>query len=158
VNDWDENTKLSKNFTIREFVKSQTAKRKEIDNSIQDEKILNNLINLCENVVQPIRDHYKIAFSPNSGFRSLSLNRLLGSKDTSQHVLGQAVDLEIPRVNNQDLFDYVRKELNFDQVILEYYDGVNPSSGWVHISYVSDKDNRNRAMTFDGTHYRIVEE
>ena len=54
MNNWDENTKLSKNFTVREFIKSQTAKRKEIDNSIQDEEILNNLINLCENVVQPI--------------------------------------------------------------------------------------------------------
>ena len=89
---------------------------------------------------------------------AVTLNRYIGSSDTSQHVLGQAVDLEIPGVNNEELFNFIKDELDFDQVILEYYDGVDPSSGWVHVSYVSNKDNRNRAMTFDGDHYRIVEE
>ena len=155
---WDSDTKLSQNFKLKEFEKSFVAKRKNIDNCVHDKETFKNLERLCKNIVQPIRNHFKIPFSPNSAYRSITLNRYIGSSDTSQHVLGQAVDLEIPRVSNQDLFDYVKNELNFDQVILEYYDGVNPNSGWVHISYVSDKDNRNRAMTFDGTHYRIVEE
>tara|TARA_Y100000816_G_scaffold128205_1_gene90329 strand:+ start:97 stop:573 length:477 start_codon:yes stop_codon:yes gene_type:complete len=158
MSSWDSDTRLSKNFKLKEFEKSFVAKRKNIDNCVHDKETFKNLERLCKNIVQPIRNHFKIPFSPNSGYRSITLNRYIGSSDTSQHVLGQAVDLEIPRVSNQDLFDYVRKELNFDQVILEYYDGVNPSSGWIHISYVSEKDNRNRAMTFDGTNYRIVEE
>jgi zinc D-Ala-D-Ala carboxypeptidase len=153
---WDENTKLSNNFSIREFTKSQTAKRKNIDNSIQDEKIFQSLIKLCQNIVQPIREHYKIPFSPNSGYRCPALNKAIGGSATSQHCLGQAVDIEIPTVDNMNLFNFVKENLDYDQIILEYYDGVNPSSGWVHISYVSSEDNRKIAMTFDGSTYRIV--
>jgi uncharacterized protein YcbK (DUF882 family) len=153
---WDENTKLSNNFSIREFTKSQTAKRKNIDNSIQDEKIFQSLIKLCQNIVQPIREHYKIPFSPNSGYRCPALNKAIGGSATSQHCLGQAVDIEIPTVDNMSLFNFVKENLDYDQIILEYYDGVNPSSGWVHISYVSSEDNRKIAMTFDGSTYRIV--
>ena len=97
---WDNDTKLSKNFSLREFTKSQTAARHGIDNFVYDEEVFKNLQSLCEEVVQPVRDYYNIPFSPNSGFRSLALNRLLGSKDTSQHVLGQAVDIEVPTINN----------------------------------------------------------
>jgi zinc D-Ala-D-Ala carboxypeptidase len=153
---WNENTKLSNNFSIREFTKSQTAKRKNIDNSIQDEKIFQSLIKLCQNIVQPIREHYKIPFSPNSGYRCPALNKAIGGSATSQHCLGQAVDIEIPTVDNMSLFNFVKENLDYDQIILEYYDGVNPSSGWVHISYVSSEDNRKIAMTFDGSTYRIV--
>ena len=157
MNDWNSETKLSQNFKLKEFEKSFVAKRKNIDNCVHDKETFKSLEKLCKNIVQPIRNYYKIPFSPNSGYRSITLNRYIGSSDTSQHVLGQAVDLEIPGVNNE-LFNFIKDELDFDQVILEYYDGVDPSSGWVHVSYVSNKDNRNRAMTFDGDHYRIVEE
>ena len=158
MNDWNSETKLSQNFKLKEFEKSFVAKRKNIDNCVHDKETFKSLEKLCKNIVQPIRNYYKIPFSPNSGYRSITLNRYIGSSDTSQHVLGQAVDLEIPGVNNEELFNFIKDELDFDQVILEYYDGVDPSSGWVHVSYVSNKDNRNRAMTFDGNHYRIVEE
>ena len=158
MNDWNSETKLSQNFKLKEFEKSFVAKRKNIDNCVHDKETFKSLEKLCKNIVQPIRNYYKIPFSPNSGYRSITLNRYIGSSDTSQHVLGQAVDLEIPGVNNEELFNLIKDELDFDQVILEYYDGVDPSSGWVHVSYVSNKDNRNRAMTFDGDHYRIVEE
>ena len=158
MNDWNSETKLSQNFKLKEFEKSFVAKRKNIDNCVHDKETFKSLEKLCKNFVQPIRNYYKIPFSPNSGYRSITLNRYIGSSDTSQHVLGQAVDLEIPGVNNEELFNFIKDELDFDQVILEYYDGVDPSSGWVHVSYVSNKDNRNRAMTFDGDHYRIVEE
>jgi|TARA_Y100000114_G_scaffold157008_1_gene186558 uncharacterized protein YcbK (DUF882 family) len=158
MNDWNSETKLSQNFKLKEFEKSFVAKRKNIDNCVHDKETFKSLEKLCKNIVQPIRNYYKIPFSPNSGYRSITLNRYIGSSDTSQHVLGQAVDLEIPGVNNEELFNFIKDELDFDQVILEYYDGVDPSSGWVHVSYVSNKDNRNRAMTFDGDHYRIVEE
>ena len=158
MNDWNSETKLSQNFKLKEFEKSFVAKRKNIDNCVHDKETFKSLEKLCKNIVQPIRNYYKIPFSPNSGYRSITLNRYIGSSDTSQHVLGQAVDLEIPGVNNEELFNFIKDELDFDQVILEYYDGVDPSSGWVHVSYVSNKDNRNRAMTFDGDHYRILEE
>ena len=158
MNNWNSETKLSQNFKLKEFEKSFVAKRKNIDNCVHDKETFKSLEKLCKNIVQPIRNYYKIPFSPNSGYRSITLNRYIGSSDTSQHVLGQAVDLEIPGVNNEELFNFIKDELDFDQVILEYYDGVDPSSGWVHVSYVSNKDNRNRAMTFDGDHYRIVEE
>ena len=158
MNDLNSETKLSQNFKLKEFEKSFVAKRKNIDNCVHDKETFKSLEKLCKNIVQPIRNYYKIPFSPNSGYRSITLNRYIGSSDTSQHVLGQAVDLEIPGVNNEELFNFIKDELDFDQVILEYYDGVDPSSGWVHVSYVSNKDNRNRAMTFDGDHYRIVEE
>ena len=158
MNDWNSETKLSQNFKLKEFEKSFVAKRKNIDNCVHDKETFKSLEKLCKNIVQPIRNYYKIPFSPNSGYRSITLNRYIGSSDTSQHVLGQAVDLEIPGVNNEEIFNFIKDELDFDQVILEYYDGVDPSSGWVHVSYVSNKDNRNRAMTFDGDHYRIVEE
>ena len=158
MNDWNSETKLSQNFKLKEFEKSFVAKRKNIDNCVHDKETFKSLEKLCKNIVQPIRNYYKIPFSPNSGYRSITLNRYIGSSDTSQHVLGQAVDLEIPGVNNEELFNFIKDELDFDQVILEYYDGVDPSSGWVHVSYVSNKDNRNRAITFDGDHYRIVEE
>ena len=158
MNDWNSETKLSQNFKLKEFEKSFVAKRKNIDNCVHDKETFKSLEKLCKNIVQPIRNYYKIPFSPNSGYRSITLNRYIGSSDTSQHVLGQAVDLEIPGVNNEELFNFIKDELDFDQVNLEYYDGVDPSSGWVHVSYVSNKDNRNRAMTFDGDHYRIVEE
>ena len=157
MNDWNSETKLSQNFKLKEFEKSFVAKRKNIDNCVHDKETFKSLEKLCKNIVQPIRNYYKIPFSPNSGYRSITLNRYIGSSDTSQHVLGQAVDLEIPGVNNEELFNFIKDELDFDQVILEYYDGVDPSSGWVHVSYVSNKDNRNRAMTFDGKNYRIIE-
>ena len=72
----------------------------------------------------------------------MELNRKLGSRDTSQHTLGQAVDIEIPGIDNEELFDYIKENLEYDQIILEFYDGVDPRSGWVHVSYVSLEDNR----------------
>ena len=73
---------------------------------IQDEKIFQSLIKLCQNIVQPIREHYKIPFSPNSGYRCPALNKAIGGSATSQHCLGQAVDIEIPTVDNMSLFNF----------------------------------------------------
>ena len=156
---WDNDTKLSKNFSLREFTKSQTAARHGIDNFVYDEEVFKNLQSLCEEVVQPVRDYYNIPFSPNSGFRSLALNRLLGSKDTSQHVLGQAVDIEVPTINNFELMEFISGNLNFDQVILEFYNEDDPKSGWVHVSYDRDKDNnRYRVLAYDGKKYTVLQE
>ena len=86
MKNWDSDTKLSNNFSLKEFEKSFVAKRKNIDNCVYERKVFKNLQGLCENIVQPVRDYFKIPFSPNSGYRSLNLNRYIGSADTSQHV------------------------------------------------------------------------
>ena len=140
---WNNDTKLSNNFTLREFTKSQTATRKNIDNSVTDKEIFKSLKCLCASVVQPLRDYYKVPFTPNSGYRCETLNKAIGGSAKSQHCLGQAVDIEI------------KDNLEYDQLILEYYDGIDPRSGWVHVSFVS-RANRKVAMTFDGKNYRIV--
>ena len=140
---------LSPNFRLSELVKSSTADRLGIDNWPTEQYIIDNLITTVTNVLQPIRDYYGVAMSPNSGFRCLLLNRALRSKDTSQHVLGQAVDIEVPGVGNYDLAEWIMNNLEFDQLLLEFYYPGNPTSGWVHISYVSPEQNRNQVLTIN---------
>ena len=93
---------------------------------------------------------------PSSGYRCLELNRKLGSSDKSQHTRGQACDIEIPTVSNYELGVWVRDNLNYDTVLLEFYKEDVPSSGWVHVSYVSEENNRKRALTFDGKEYKTL--
>ena len=153
---FNSNDRLSPHFKLREFEKSQIADRYEIDNTVKDEEVYNNLILLCENVLEPIRVHYGVPFSPSSGYRCLELNRKLGSSDKSQHTRGQACDIEIPTVSNYELGVWVRDNLDYDTVLLEFYKEDVPSSGWVHVSYVSEKNNRKRALTFDGKEYKTL--
>ena len=126
---------LSKNFTLQELTKSDTAVRKGIDNNPNSDQIA-KLQLLCENILQPVRDHFGKVVSVSSGFRDIILNRQLGSGDNSQHILGMAADIEIYSLPNNELSDWIKENLMFDQLILEHFDineGVN--SGWVHVSY-----------------------
>ena len=150
-------TKLSKHFKLKEFEKSQMAYRLGIDNRVTDKTIFNNLKNLSEEILEPIRNHFGKPFTPNSGYRCLELNRKLGSRDTSQHTLGQAVDIELPGIDNEELLYYIKEKLDYDQIILEYYDGIDPHSGWVHVSYVSPEENRKNSFSYDGKTYRVIE-
>ena len=137
--------KLSKNFSLKELTKSQTAMRNDIDNSPNTEQIV-NLTALCNCVLQPIRDeHGRVDI--NSGLRVLELNRKIGSSDNSQHVLGMAADIECPAVDNFELAKWIQNNLDFDQLILEFYTAGEPTSGWVHVSYNRDGSNRKKAMT-----------
>ena len=149
-------TRLSKHFKLRELEKSQVALRHGIDNTVKDETIFNNLKTLCGEILEPVRNHFGKPFTPSSGYRCLELNRKLGSRDTSQHTLGQAVDIEVPGVDNEELFDYIKENLEYDQIILEFYDGIDPKSGWVHVSYASLEDNRKNNFSYDGTNYRVI--
>ena len=136
---------LSKNFTLTEFTKSQTALRQGIDNTPSDEHLEAAKV-LFENVVQPVRDH----FGPtviNSGYRGPDLNKAVGGSSTSQHCKGQAVDIEIPGVANYDVAVYIRDNLDFDQLILEFYTPGIPNSGWVHVSYNNTGDQRKSTLT-----------
>ena len=145
--------KLSPNFTLAEFCKSQTATRNNIDNIPTDETIRNNIIAVATNILQPIRNNFEIPFSPNSGYRSPELNEKIGGSKTSQHCKGQAVDIEIPTISNLELANWCSVMLNFDQIILEYYKEGEPSSGWIHISY-NLENNRKKYLTFDGKQYK----
>ena len=139
--------KLSKHFSLEELCKSQTATRLGIDNLAKDENVITNLKIICENILEPIRENYGIPFSPNSAYRSPKLNNAVGSSHKSQHVKGQAVDIEIPSIDNYELAQWIRNNLDFDQLILEFYNG-EPSSGWVHVSFA--EENRKQLLTFNG--------
>jgi len=137
--------RLSENFTMAEFTKSQTAERRGIDNTPQGEH-LDAAVALFENVVQKVRDH----FGPtviNSGYRSPELNEAVGGSSRSQHCKGEAADIEVPGVPNAELAEWIRDNLEFDQLILEFYTPGIPDSGWVHVSYLADGDNRGECLT-----------
>ena len=134
-------TRLSTHFSLKELTRSETAVRKGINNEPKEREI-ENLKLLCENILEPVRVHYGIPFAPSSGFRSSELNREIGSSDRSQHVKGQAVDFEIPGVPNLEVALWVKENLEYDQLILEFHDPEkDPHSGWVHVSY-STEENR----------------
>ena len=140
--------KLSENFTLQELTKSSTALRLRIVNK-PGELAVENLKVVCARILEPIRANYKIPFSPASGYRSPNLNKALGSKATSQHVKGQAVDFEIPGVPNMEAALWIKEHLDYDQLLLEFYKEKIPDSGWVHCSYDRER-NRNQAKRFDG--------
>ena len=129
--------KLSDNFSLLELTKSQTAERKGIDNTPSPEH-QENLKLLCTHILQPIRDHFERVVSVSSGYRSEALCTAIGSKTTSQHAKGQAADFEIYRLSNQELANYIKENLDYDQLILEYWKESDPNSGWIHCSYNSE--------------------
>jgi len=134
---------LSKNFSLRELTRSQTAIRKGIKNE-PDQGQLMNLVALTVKVLQPCRDKFG-SISINSGLRVLELNRAIGSGDKSQHTKGQASDFEAYSVSNAQLADWIMLNLSFDQLILEY-PGKDPRDGWVHCSY-NRMENRKQVLT-----------
>ncbi len=133
--------KLSENFELNELIKSQIAERKGISNNPSTDQI-NNLKDLCLNVLQPIRSHFNYPVIISSGYRSPELCVAIGSKPTSQHSEGKAADIEIASVDNKELAMWIRDNINFDQLILEFYKEEDPNSGWVHVSYNGDKNRK----------------
>ena len=140
---------LSDHFTLSELTKSSTAERLGIANEPGSVEV-EHLTMICDQILEPVRNHYGVPFVPNSGFRCLELNKAIGSSDKSQHVTGQAVDFEVPGIDNKDVALWVVDNCQFDQLILEFYKEGEPSSGWVHCSYIIDGDNRKSARVFDG--------
>lgn len=140
--------KLSMNFSLAEFTKSQTAERKGIENTPGDVEI-ERMELLCHEVLEPIRHHFKKPIMINSGYRSVALCEAIGSNANSQHVKGEAADIEIPGVDNLELAKHIQDNLDFDQLILECYNG-EPSSGWVHVSF-KEIENRKDVLTYDRT-------
>ena len=125
---------LTRNFSLIELTKSQTAERKGIDNTPSTEH-QENLKRLCESILQPIRDHFGQVVSVSSGYRSVDLCVAIGSSTGSQHARGEAADFEIFGVSNKELADWIDENLDYDQLILEYWNKSDPNSGWIHCSF-----------------------
>jgi len=142
--------KLSRNFSLGELTKSQTALRMGIDNNPTPEDLY-NLHLLCDNILQPVREHFGRAVTISSGYRSEDLCVAIGSSRKSQHAKGQAADFEVMGMDNKEVAEWIRDVLDFDQLILEFYEDGEPNSGWVHCSYA--EDNRGSVLRYDGTNY-----
>lgn len=141
---------LSKNFTITEFIKSQTALRQGLDNTPEDKHLAAAKV-LFEKVVQPVRNE----FGPttiNSGYRGKALNKAVGGSSNSQHCKGEAADIEVPGVANAKIAKWIEENCDFDQLILEFYTPGIPDSGWVHVSFKKSGNRKkvNTAMKENG--------
>jgi zinc D-Ala-D-Ala carboxypeptidase len=131
-----------KNFNAEEFIESSTAKTEKIDNNVYDPVVLANL-NRTADKAQEIRDFLNQPIKINSGYRCLKLNRELGSKDTSQHIKGQAIDFYCPQLRNNALVVQKLKEHNIivDQCLME--------GSWIHLSIRESGANRNQYAYFE---------
>lgn len=139
-------TKLTEHFTLEELIVSPTAKRLGLPNTPSPEHIA-NMKYVCEKILEPVRAHFGKPVQINSSYRSPAVNKAVGGSATSQHSNGEAVDFEIPGIPNKQLADWVADNLEFDQVILEFYnakDGAN--SGWVHASIKRNGQNRKQRL------------
>ena len=128
---------LSRNFSLQELTKSDTAIRKGIDNNPNADQI-EKLKALCENILQPVRDHFG-RVKVTSGYRSVELCTAIGSSVNSQHAKAEAADFECVGLDNAELADWIHKNLPYDQLILEYYTPGEPNSGWIHCSWIPDQ-------------------
>jgi NADH dehydrogenase FAD-containing subunit len=132
---------LSKNLSLAEVLRSESAKRNGISNTPTKEHLA-NLTSIALNVFQPIRDHFLVAIHISSGYRSLALNRAVGGSNTSQHSKGQALDIDMDgtKITNKQIFDFIKDNIEFDQLIWEFGTDKNPD--WVHVSYAKGKNRK----------------
>ena len=142
---------LSKHFRLEEFEKSQTAQRLGIKNKAGSGEI-KNLTDVCYGVLEKVRVKYDKPVIVTSGYRSPELCEAIGSKATSQHTKGEAVDFEVIGVANIQVAYFIEANCDFDQLILEYYCPDDDQKGWVHCSFV-EGSNRKQVLTFDGKKY-----
>ena len=136
---------ISKHISDKEGVYSITAIRRGIDNT-PGEKELENMRLLAEKIFEPLRKWVDGPIKINSFYRCQELNQAIGGSSKSQHCKGQAMDIDdtFKRVRNADMYYWIKNNLHFDQMIWEFGDDDNPD--WIHISYVSEKENRNRCL------------
>ena len=138
-------TKLTEHFTVEELTASPTAKAKGIVNTPTPEHLA-NMKYVCEKILEPVRAHFSKPIKINSSYRCPALNVAVGGSKTSQHVNGQAVDYEIEGISNKVLADWVSENLEFDQVILEFFTEGDKNSGWVHTSIKKEGGNRKEKL------------
>lgn len=139
--------KLSEHLDLSEVVRSESAKRKGISNMPTPEHIENFKL-LAEKVFEPIRVHFRCPIHISSGYRSKELNACIGGSATSQHCSGEAIDIDMDGtpngVTNKMVFDFIKDNLVFDQLIYEFGDDSNPD--WVHVSYESTGKQRKQIL------------
>ena len=137
---------LSKNLTLFEMTRSDIAKRKGVSNQPTPEHI-ENMVILANKIFQPIREHFQVPIYISSGYRSAALNKKIGGSKSSQHLTGEAMDIDMdghPHVTNVEIFNWIRTNLSFDQLIWEYGNTTNPD--WVHVSYRTTGANRRQVL------------
>ena len=136
---------ISKHISYKEGVYSNTALRRGIDNTPNEEQLANMKL-IGEKIFEPLREYVGGPIKINSFFRSAKLNTAIGGSRTSQHCKGQAMDIDdtFKHKSNAEMYHYIKDNLNFDQMIWEFGDDDNPN--WVHVSYVSHEKNRNRCL------------
>ena len=136
---------ISKHISYKEGVYSNTATRKGIENDPNDDQ-LKCMETIAEEVFEPLRAYVGGPIKINSFFRSPELNKAIGGSGKSQHCKGQAIDIDdtFGRMTNAEMYHWIKEHLDFDQMIWEFGDDDNPA--WVHVSYVSADDNRNRCL------------
>lgn len=142
--------KISDHITLKEATKSNTAIRRGIDNTPNDYE-LSNMENIAKNLFEPLREWVGGPIRINSFFRSEELNNAIGGSSRSQHCQGRAIDLDdtFGHKTNAEMFQYIKDNLSFDQMIWEFGDNENPD--WVHVSFVSFDENRGRIMKAERT-------
>ena len=151
--------KISKHISYKEAVHSATAKRRGIEYTPNQEQ-LDNMYKVADFIFEPLRMYVGGAIKITSFFRSEDLNKAIGGSTKSQHCKGQAIDIDdvFGYKTNYEMFEYIRENLDFDQLIYEF--GTNDNPDWIHVSYVSKKENRNRvlrAIRENGkTKYKII--
>ena len=137
--------KISEHISYKEATFSQTATRKDIDNT-PNEEVLCRMQAVAENIFEPLRAHVGGPIKINSFYRSINLNVAIGGAKSSQHTRGEAMDIDdtFGHMSNKDMFEFIKDELDFDQLIWEFGDDNNPA--WLHVSYVSNENNRRRIL------------
>jgi len=135
--------KISKHLTLEECTRSATADRLGIVNNNPNQSIIENMQLLAEKVFEPIREHFKTPIYVSSMYRGLNLNQAIKGSITSRHCSGQAMDIDMDskgKPTNKEIFDYIKKNLEFDQMIAEFPVKGQPS--WVHVSYTNAKNRK----------------
>jgi len=136
---------ISKHISFKEAVRSNTAKRMRLDN-LPSEYNVTNMSTVSHQIFEPLRAYTNGPIKINSFFRSPELNKAIGGSEKSQHCHGQAIDIDdtYGHLTNAEMYRFIKKHLDFDQMIWEFGDDDNPD--WVHVSYVSESENRNRCL------------
>lgn len=136
---------LSENLSLAEVIRSETAKRKGVSNMPTPEHIENFKL-LATKIFQPIREHFGKPIHISSGYRSAALNKAIGGAASSQHCTGEAIDIDMDgtSITNAQIFNYIKDNLEFDQLIAEF--PVNGDPAWVHVSYESSGKQRKQIL------------
>jgi hypothetical protein len=151
--------RISKHISYPEAIHSNTAKRKGIDNTPGETQV-EAMKNLAENIFEPLRNWVGGPIKVNSFFRSVTLNESIGGASSSQHCKGQAIDIDdvYGYKSNAEMYNWIKENLNFDQMIWEF--GTDMQPNWIHVSYVSEEKNRNKCLKAYKEHgrtkYKII--